>query len=67
MKLAQSLIRRVADKQRRAILAEAYRQVEIPVQRAVDAGHQFVYEDLREQLAVARTRVEALLSSLANP
>jgi len=67
MKLAQSLIRRVADKQRRAWLTEAYRQVEIPVQRAVDAGHQFVYEDLREQLAVARTRVEALLSSLANP
>ena len=32
----------------------------------IDAGHQFVYAELRENLAVARTRVEVLLSNLAN-
>jgi nitrate/TMAO reductase-like tetraheme cytochrome c subunit len=66
MKLAQSLIKRVDDKTRRASLTEAYQQAEVPLRRAVDAGHQFVYGDLREYLAVARTRVEALLSSMAN-
>jgi hypothetical protein len=66
MKLTQSLIKRVDDRKRRASLMEAYQQAEVPLRRAVDARHQFVYADLREYLAVARTRVEALLSSLAN-
>ncbi len=66
MKLAQSLIKRVDDKARRASLSEAYQQAEVPLRAAIDAGHQFVYADLRERLAVARARVEALLSSLAN-
>lgn len=66
MKLAQSLIKRVDDKARRTELAQAYQQAEVPLQRAVHAGHRFVYADLREHLALAQTRVEALLSSLAN-
>jgi hypothetical protein len=66
LKLVQSLIKRVDDKKRRAALMEAYRQAEVPLSLAVDAGHQFVYADLREYLAVARTRVEALLSNVAN-
>lgn len=66
MKVAQSLIKRVDDKKRRASLTEAYQQAEVPLIRAVEAGHQFIYADLREYLAVARSRVEALLSNIAN-
>jgi len=66
MKLAQTLIKRVNDKSRRASLTEAYRQAEIPLKRAVDAGHRFVYDELRTDLSVARARVQALLTSLAN-
>jgi hypothetical protein len=33
----------------------------------VQAGHQFVYDDLKERLSVARQRIEALLGQLANP
>ena len=66
MKLAQSLIKRVDDRKRRASLTEAYEQAQVPLTRAVHAGHKFVYDDLREYLAVAQERVEALLSTLAN-
>ena len=66
MKLAQSLIKRVDDKKRRAALIEAYQQAEVPLERAIDAGHQFVYADLREYLAVARARAGVLLATLAN-
>jgi hypothetical protein len=66
MKLAQALIKHVNDTKRRAVLMDAYRQAEVPLTRAIDAGHQFVYAELREHLVVARTRVEALLSNLAN-
>jgi hypothetical protein len=41
-------------------------QAEVPLTRAMDAGHQCVYTDLREYLAVARSRVEAPLANLAN-
>jgi hypothetical protein len=34
---------------------------------AVDAGHRFVYDALKERLSVARRRMEALLAQLANP
>jgi hypothetical protein len=66
MKQAQALIKRVNDKTRRASLTEAYRQAEIPLTRAVDAGHRFVYDELRAHLSVARARVQTLLTSLAN-
>lgn len=66
MKLAQSLIKRVDDRKRRASLTESLEQAQVPLTRAVNAGHKFVYDDLREYLAVAQKRVEALLSTLAN-
>ena len=66
MKLAQSLIERVDDKKRRASLIQAYEQAQVPLTRAVGAGHRFVYDELREYLAVAQARVGALLSRLAN-
>jgi len=40
--------------------------LEVPLTRAVNAGHRFVYDELRENLAVAQRRVEAVLSTLAN-
>jgi len=66
MKLAQSLIRRVSDKGRRAEYDEALNQAQVPLTRAVNAGHKFVYDELREYLGVAQQRVEALLNRLAN-
>lgn len=67
MKSARSLVNRVTDKSRRAQLDEAYRQAEIPLVQAVQAGHQFVFDDLKERLSVARQRIEGLFGQLANP
>jgi mono/diheme cytochrome c family protein len=67
MKTVRSLVNRVSDKPRRAQLDEAYRQAEVPLIQAVQAGHQFVFDDLKERLSVARQRIEALLGQLANP
>ncbi len=66
MKLVQSLIKRVDDQKRRVALTNALEQAQVPLTRAVNAGHKFVYDDLRENLALAQKRVEALLSTLAN-
>lgn len=66
LKLAQSLIRRVSDKTRRTELTTALEQAQVPMTRAVNAGHKFVYDELRDQLAVAQKRAEALLARLAN-
>ncbi len=67
MKSTQSLIGRVTDKRRRAELEAAYQQADVPLIEAVQAGHQFVYDNLKERLSVARQRLEALLAQLANP
>ena len=66
MKLAQKLIKQVNDKTRRAELTMAYQQAEVPLIRAVDAGHKFVYDDLRENLARAQDRVTALMARMVN-
>jgi hypothetical protein len=67
MKTTRSLINRVTDRTRRAQLDEAYQQTEVPLIQAVQAGHAFVYDDLKERLSVARQRLEALLAQLSNP
>lgn len=67
LKSTRSLINRVSDKTRRAQLDDAYQQVEVPLIEAVQAGHQFVYDDLKERLSTGRRRLEALLGQLANP
>jgi hypothetical protein len=67
MKTARSLVNRIDDKPRRAQLDEAYQQAEVPLIQAVQAGHEFQYDDLKERLSVARQRLEALLGQLANP
>jgi hypothetical protein len=67
MTTVRSLVLRVSDKPRRTQLDDAYQQAEVPKIEAVQAGHQFVYDDLKERLSVARQRIEALLGQLANP
>lgn len=61
------LISRISDKTRRAQLDEAYQQAEVPLIQAVQSGHAFVYDNLKERLSTARQRIEALLAQLANP
>lgn len=67
LKSTRSLVNRVSDRTRRAELDQAYQQAEVPLIQAVQDGHKFVYDDLRERLSVARQRLEALLGQLANP
>jgi hypothetical protein len=63
---AAALIERVKDKDRRVALQDAYTQAEVPLIEASEAGHAFVFTDLKERLAVARTRTDALLEQFAN-
>lgn len=58
---AQKSLKNVRDPARRMMLLDAYGQAEVPLIRAVNAGHQFVYDDLREYTAVAQKRIDALL------
>lgn len=67
MKSARLLIDRVVDKARRDQMEAAYQQTEVPLRQAVQAGHEFVYDDLKERLSTARERLDALLRQLANP
>ena len=67
LKATRPLVNRVKDKTRRADLDQAYQQAEVPLIQAVQAGHKFMYDDLRERLSVARQRMEAMLGQLVNP
>jgi hypothetical protein len=66
LKLAKAMIKRVDDKQRRADLMNDYEQATVPMTRAINAGHKFVYTELDEYLKVAQDRVEKLMSRIAN-
>jgi hypothetical protein len=66
VKLARSLIKRIDEPGRRAELNEALDQVQVAVTLAVDAGHKFVYDNLKEDLARAQKRIEPILAKLVN-
>ncbi len=66
LKLAGNFIKRVNDQTVRQELQDQLDQASVPMQRAVDAGHKFVYDDLQSSLALAQTRVGELLERLAN-
>ncbi len=66
LRLAESMIKKVEDKQRHADLLALYQQAQVPVTRAVNAGHKFVYDDLEMYLGVAQDRTEKLLASIVN-
>jgi hypothetical protein len=63
---AESLIRHVKDKTRRAELEAAAQQARVPLAEASRAGHRFVFDQLEERLQTARERASALLERLAN-
>ena len=67
LKSVRPLVNRVSDKTRRAQLDEAYKQTEVPLIEATQAGHAFVYDEFKERLSTARQRLESLLGQLANP
>jgi len=64
LKIAKQLIDHVADKQRRADLMDLYASAQVPVTRAVDAGHTFVYDELQAHLTTAQQRVDRLMAAL---
>lgn len=66
IRLTGNFIKRVTDKQRRQELQDELDQAKVPLTRAVNAGHKFVYDDLQASLATAQQRAEALLAKLAN-
>lgn len=66
LKLASAMIKKVDDRQRRADLMNDYEQATVPVTRAINAGHKFVYAELDEHLKVAQQRTEKLMSRIAN-
>jgi Cytochrome c554 and c-prime len=66
LKIAKQMIRKVGDKQRRADLLDLYAGAEAPVTRAVNAGHTFVYDELRTELATAQQRIDKLMASIGN-
>jgi hypothetical protein len=67
LNVTHTLVSQVTDKTRRARLEQAYQQAEVPLTEAVQAGHAFVFDDLKERLSTARRRIDALLTQLANP
>jgi hypothetical protein len=63
----RNAIGRVKDPARRASLEQAAQQAEVPIIEATQAGHSFVYTQLRDRLLVARARLAALFERIANP
>lgn len=64
---AEHLIHRIKDEERCLRLQEVYRRAEVPLIRAVQSGHSFVFDEMQEQLALAQRRAQKLLEELANP
>lgn len=67
LKEARGFIRRIKDTGRRARLEEAAQQAEVPLVEAVNAGHAFVFDNLKERLEAAQHRIGQLYEDLANP
>jgi hypothetical protein len=67
LEATRPFIDRINNKARQTELREAYRQAEVPLVEAGRSVHEFVFDDLRERLATARRRIEALFSELVRP
>ena len=67
LEAAEHLIDRIRDEARQAAFRAAYRQAEVPLIQARQAGHRFVFDQLEERLATARERTGELLAGLVNP
>jgi hypothetical protein len=67
LRQATGLIERVEDQTRQRVLEDAYQQAQVPLTEAVQAGHAFVFDQMKERLTTARERSIVLLNELANP
>jgi hypothetical protein len=67
LKPVPGLMSRVKDAARRSALESQYEQAQVPLREAVHSAHAFVFDQMRERLAAAKERSEALLIELANP
>jgi nitrate/TMAO reductase-like tetraheme cytochrome c subunit len=67
LRAAKPFLDRMNDTPRRAELRAAYQQAEVPLVEAGQSVHEFVFDTLKERLATARHRIDALLGELANP
>jgi hypothetical protein len=67
LKEAEALIRRVTDASRRAAFEDAAAEAAVPLVAATNDGHAFVFEGLRERIALARQRIAVLYDRLVNP
>ena len=63
---ASSLIKRIINKADRAKFEEAWQQAEVPLIEARNAGHEFVFDNLKERLDRAKARADVLMDRLAN-
>ena len=66
LSLTRSIIKRITDKTARASFDEAWRQAVVPLIEARNAGHEFVFDNLKERLERAKARADALMDRLAN-
>lgn len=67
LRQATDLIERVDDETRQRQLRVDLEQAQVPLTEAVQAGHAFVFDQMKERLTAARERSIALLNQLANP
>jgi hypothetical protein len=63
---AESLIKRIKDRGEREQFEAEWRQAEVPLIEARQAGHEFVFDNMSERLTLARQRAESLMERLAN-
>jgi len=67
LKEARELVKRVKDPQRRTRLTQDAELVALDLKFAVEAGHGFVYDGLKDRVGLARTKLTALFEALTNP
>jgi len=64
---AETLIKRIKDRAVRQQFEAEWQQAEVPLIEARQAGHEFVFDNTRERLTLARQRADRLMERLANP
>jgi hypothetical protein len=63
---AKTLIKRIKDGPLRSQFEADWQQAEVPLIEARQAGHEFVFDNTRERLTLARQRADSLMERLAN-
>jgi hypothetical protein len=63
---AETMIERIQDRALREAFEAEWRQAEVPLIEARQAGHEFVFDNMRERLTLSRQRADGLMQRLAN-